>query len=75
MFTTKHISVLVFVSYINDPMICLYSIASINSDEVSTRSFNFVSMGVFMDFHSNISNLFSISTAYLPWLRKILSRL
>jgi hypothetical protein len=39
------------------------------------RSFNFVSMGVFMDMHSNISNLFNISTAYFPWLRKILSRL
>jgi hypothetical protein len=29
-------------------------------------------MGVFMDLHSNISNLFKISTAYFPWLSKIL---
>jgi hypothetical protein len=74
-FATKQIYGLVFVRYINDPMIYLYSIASINSDEESTRSFNFVSMGVFMELHSNISNIFSISTAYFPWLRKILSRL
>jgi hypothetical protein len=56
-------------------MICLYKVASTNSDEVSTRSFNFVSMAVFMDLDSNISNLFSISNAYFPWLRKIFSGL
>jgi hypothetical protein len=56
-------------------MICLYSATSINSEEVSTSIFSFVSMGVFMDLHSNMSNLFRISTAYLPWLRKILSGL
>ena len=67
----KHVFVLVFVKYINNPMIYLYNIASINYDEVSTTSFNFVSMCVFMDFHSNISNLFIISTAYFPWLRNI----
>jgi hypothetical protein len=72
---TKHIFGLVFVRYINDPMIYLYNVASINSDEVSTNSFNFVSMGVFMDLHSNMSNLFRILTAYFPWLKKILSGL
>jgi hypothetical protein len=71
----KHISGLVFVRYINEPIICLYRVASTNSDEVSTRSFNFVSMDMFMDLHSNMSNLFSISTSYFPWLRKIFSRL
>jgi hypothetical protein len=53
----------------------LYRVASTNSDKVSTRSFNFVSMVVFMALLSNISNLFNISTAYFPWLRKIFSRL
>jgi hypothetical protein len=74
-FTTKHISGLVFVRYIKDPMFCLYRATSTNSNEVSTKSFNFVSMGVFMALHSNISNLFNISTSYFPWLRKIFSGL
>jgi hypothetical protein len=66
---------LVFVRYISDPIIYLYSMASINSDEVLTNNFSFASMGVFMDLHSNMSNLFRISTAYFPWLRNILSGL
>jgi hypothetical protein len=66
---------LVFVRYISDPIIYLYSVASINYDEVSANNFNFASMGVFMDFQSNMSNLFRILTTYFPWLRKILSRL
>jgi hypothetical protein len=61
----KQMSGLVFVRYINDPIICLYSVASINSDEVLTNNFSFVSMGVFMGLHSNMSNLFKILTAYL----------
>jgi hypothetical protein len=66
---------LVFIKYINDPIICLYSVASINSNEVSTNNFSFAYMGVFMDLHSNMSNLFRILTAYFPWLRKLLSGL
>ena len=60
-FTTKHISSLLFVRYINEPIICLYKVASTNSNEVSTRSFNFVSMGVYMDLHFNMSSLFERS--------------
>jgi hypothetical protein len=61
----KHISGLVFIRYITEPIICLYRVASTNSDEVSTRSFNFVSMGVYMDLHFNMSNLFIISTVVI----------
>ena len=67
---------LVFVKYISDPIIYLYSVASIKSDEVSTNNFNFVSMGVFMDLHSSMSNLFKILTMFkedpfwtLPYLK------
>jgi len=66
---------LLFVRYISDPIIYLYSVASIKSDKVSTISFSFASMGVFMGLHSSMSNLFKISTVYFPWLRKILSGL
>jgi hypothetical protein len=55
---------LVFIRYINDPIIYLYSVVSIKSDEASTNSFSFASMGVFMDLHSSMSNLFKISTVY-----------
>jgi hypothetical protein len=55
-------------------MLLHHKVASTNSDEVSTRTFNFVSMGVYMDLHFNMSNLFSISTACFPYLRKIFSR-
>ena len=61
-FTTKHIFVMLFVRYINEPIICLYRVESTNFDEVSTKSFNFVSMGVYMDLHFNMSNLFIILT-------------
>jgi hypothetical protein len=71
----QKMSGLVFVRYIRDQIIFLYNVASINYDEVSTNNFNFVSMGVFMGLHSNMSNLFKISTAYFHLLRKILSRL
>jgi hypothetical protein len=66
---------LVFIRYINNPIIYLYRVASIKTDEVSTNNFSFASMGVFMDLHSSMSNLFKISTVYFPWLRKILSGL
>ena len=48
---------------------------STNSNEASSNNFKCVSVGVAMDLHSNMSNLFNISTAYFPWLRKIHSRL
>ena len=69
MFTAKHIFGLVFVRYITEPIICMYSVASINYDEVSTRSFNFVSMGVYMDLYFNMSTLFNFN-CILPLVKE-----
>jgi hypothetical protein len=61
---------LVFVRYISDPIIYLYSVASINSNELLTNRFSFTSMGVFMGLHSNMSNLLKILTVYFPLVKE-----
>jgi hypothetical protein len=58
-----------FVRYIIEPVICLNRVASTNSDEVSTKSFNFVSMGVYMDLHFNMSTLFNFN-CILPLVKE-----
>jgi hypothetical protein len=62
---------LVFVKYINGPIIFLCVVTSTISEEVSLNNFRFVTIGLGMDLRSIISNLFRISTTYFPWLRKI----
>ena len=43
---------LVFVKYINNPIICLYKVAFTISDEVSLNNLGFVGIGVVMDLQS-----------------------
>jgi hypothetical protein len=55
---------LVFVKYINEPIIYLYKVTCTIFDEVSHNNFGFVVIGVVMDLQSIIPNLFRISTTY-----------
>ena len=70
---TKHISDLVLVKYISEPIFCLYKVASIVSNVSSFNKFKFVVIGVVMALQSGIPNLFIISTVYFPRFRKISS--
>ena len=70
-FTTKHIYGLVFIKYINEPIICLYMMASTFPDVVSPNNFRFVVIGVVMDLQSIVPNLLKISTTYFSWLNII----
>ena len=63
-FTIKHIFGLVFVRYINEPIIYRYIVASIVFDETSLNSLKFDAIGVAIALQSNILNLFRIPTAY-----------
>ena len=74
-FKAKKISGLIFIMYINDPIIRRYIMESTVSDEASLNSFRFNAMGVVMALQSIILNLFRISTAYFPCPRKILPHL
>ena len=63
-FTTKQVSGLISVRYINEQIIWWYIVASTESDEATLNSFRFDAIGVVMQ--SIILNLFKISTAYFP---------
>ena len=67
-------SILICFRYINEPIIYLYIMASTVSEEGSHNNFKFDAISLFIASQSNISNLFRISTAYFPWIRKVYSK-
>ena len=73
MFTAKHISSLVLVKYISEPIIYLYKVPYTVFEESSFNIFKFVFIGVVIDLQSIIPNIFRIYTIYFPWFRKISS--
>jgi hypothetical protein len=64
-----------YVNHIHiDPISCLYMMGSTKSHPIfeSCSFFKFLIMGVVIDFHSIIPNLFNISTVYFPcWVAKV----
>jgi hypothetical protein len=67
----KQISGLVLTRYINEPINYLYIMGSTKFESEAPSILRLVFMGVVMELQSIISNLFIISIAYFPCLRKI----
>ena len=70
-FKIKHISCIVLVKYISEPIICLYKVTSTISEDSSFKRFKFFVIRVVISLQSIIPNLFRIYTTYFPWFRKI----
>ena len=69
-FIAKHIFGLELIKYIKEPINYLYNVGSINFQFEFVAFFGLMIIGVAIGLQSSILNLFRISIAYLPYLRK-----